>query len=269
MSRRPQEGAVTIDIGGMAIAVRNQSPGFRELLASRYAGFIRPDSQPRLELSVDLFEPSGWDRADEDVTVKRTGREWHIQRGDFSARWDLDAGKGSVRQTANPYAIDSALRIAHSLLLAEEGGFLVHAASAIRNRRAFLFAGASGAGKTTISHLAPSEVSLLTDEVSYIRRQFDGYYAYGTPFAGELARAGENESAPLKTLFLLAKGPENRVEEVEKTEAVRSLLSNILFFAEDQELEAKVFHSACQFADQVPVRRLIFVANKSVWEIIR
>jgi len=42
-------------------------------------------------------------------------------------------------QNANPYSLDSVLRILHSLILAERGGFLLHAASAICNGRAYLF----------------------------------------------------------------------------------------------------------------------------------
>ena len=102
-----------------------------------------------------------------------------------------------------------------------------------------------------------------------MRREDNRYLACGTPFAGELARAGENQSAPLSTLFLLEKGPENRIEAVTAAEAVRSLLRNILFFAEDAELVRLVFQSACEFIERVPVRRLIFVPDQRVWEIIR
>ena len=94
---------------------------------------------------------------------------WVMERGDFHAEWDPERRQGWVRQTANPNAIDGVLRILHSLILALEGGFLVHAASAVRNGRAFVFAGVSGAGKTTISGLAPPDVVLLTDENSYVR----------------------------------------------------------------------------------------------------
>ena len=160
------------------------------------------------------------------------------------------------------------LRIVHTLILAKQGGFLVHAASAIRGGRAFLFAGVSGAGKTTISRLAPSDAILLTDEISYVRRDGNAYRACGTPFAGELARVGENQSAPLAALFLLEKGPENRIERVAPPEAVRMLLRNILFFAEDAELVNLVFRSACEFVERVPMRRLIFVPDERVWEMI-
>ena len=178
-------------------------------------------------------------------------------------------GRGRIRQSANPYSIDSVLRIVHTLILAREGGFLLHSAGAIRNGKAFLFSGVSGAGKTTISRLAPPDVTLLTDEVSYIRRDQDGYRACGTPFAGELARVGENCSAPIGCLFFLKQGPENKIEPVAKAEAIRRLMRNILFFAEDSDLVQRVFQSACEFVERVPVQQLTFVPDSRVWDMIR
>jgi hypothetical protein len=259
--------AVSIEIGGMAIALRTQDPPFRQLLETRYAGFTKPPANPQFEFEIDLFESR--DAApDEDLRVQRQGDQWLMRRGDFHAEWDSRIGRGHIRQSRNPYAIDSVLRIVHTLILAKQGGFLVHAASAIRNGRAFLFAGVSGAGKTTISRLAPPDATLLTDEISYIRRDGDVYRACGTPFAGELARVGENQSAPLNALFLLEQGPENRIDPVGTSEAIRSLMRHILFFAEDQELVNLVFRSACEFLERVPVRRLTFVPDQRVWEVI-
>jgi len=269
------DDAVAIGIGGMAIALHTQDRAFRQLLEDRYVGFIEAGSHPEFEFDVDLFEasdqfePSQIKHADDDVQVSLQGGQWVLRRGDFDARWDARAGRGRIRQSRNPYAVDSVLRIVHTLILARQGGFLVHAASAIRGGRAFLFAGVSGAGKTTISRLAPPDAALLTDEISYVRRAGNAYEAWGTPFAGELAKVGENQAAPLSTLFLLEKGPENRIEEIAEADAVRLLLRNILFFADDPELVSLVFRSACEFVEKVPVRRLIFVPDKSVWEMIR
>jgi hypothetical protein len=50
--------------------------------------------------------------------------------------------------------------------------------------------------------------------------------------------------------------------------ASRAFLANVLFFAEDQELVRSVFHSACEFVDQVPVCRLTFVPDSRVWEML-
>jgi hypothetical protein len=110
---------------------------------------------------------------------------------------------------------------------------------------------------------------LLTDEISYVRRDAEGYRACGTPFAGELARVGENCSAPIGALFFLDKGPTNRIESMDTAEAARRLLRNILFFAEDAELVKLIFRSACEFVDRVSVKRLTFVPDTRVWDLIR
>ena len=101
-----------------------------------------------------------------------------------------------------------------------------------------------------------------------MRKQDAGYVAFGTPFTGELAKLGENVSAPLAALYLLAKGKENRIDPIPPGEAARSLLANLLFFAEDEELVQSVFRSAFDFVSWVPVSRLTFVPDARVWELI-
>jgi hypothetical protein len=257
-----------IDIGGMPILVRTDSSEFKCLLEDRYGSFITGIcARPVLELEVELVPPGKVTEA-EDVSVRLESGRWVMERGDFRAEWDLNRRQGWVRQSANPYSIDSVLRILHSLILAREGGFLVHAASAVRNGQPYLFAGVSGAGKTTLSRLAPPDVLLLTDEISYVRRSQAGYEAFGTPFAGELARVGENIRAPLRVLYLLSQGSSNRIELINDADAARALLENVLFFAQDAELVRLVFQGALEFVSKVPVQRLVFVPDASVWELI-
>ena len=266
---------LTIEIGGIPIRVNTTDADFLDMLQNRYAGFVGSSQDPAVEFDVDLFTP-GFVDPDADVRVTQQAGKWALERGDFRAEWEPARRTGTIRQSANPYSIDAVLRIVHTLVLAEEGGFLMHAASAIRNGKAFLFAGVSGAGKTTISRLAPPDATLLTDEISYVRKDFrkDGrkqdlsYVAYGTPFTGELAKLGENVSAPISALYLLAQGPENRIDPVAPGQAVRELLANVLFFAEDQELVQRSFHAACEFVSRVPVSRLTFVPDARVWEMI-
>jgi len=259
--------SLVIEIGGMAVRVKTTDPGFLDMLQNRYDGFVSSAALAEIEFDVDLTQPRFADPEAEVSVIHRLGR-WSFRRGDFLAEWDPVSRSGRIRQSANPYSIDAVLRIAHTLMLAKQGGFLMHSASAIRNGKAFLFAGVSGAGKTTISRLAPPDATLLTDEISYVRRQDDGYVAFGTPFTGELAKLGENVSAPIAALYLLAQGPENRMDSIPPSEAARSLLANVLFFAEDEELVQSTFHSALEFVGRVPVSRLTFVPDSRVWELI-
>lgn len=260
--------SLVIEIGNMPVRVNTTDPHFLKILQERYAGYIGSSSKAvEVEFDVDLNPDRSAD-PNADVRVTQQNGRWRLERGDFRAEWEPTKRKGWIRQTANPYSIDAVLRIVHTLVLAPRGGFLLHSASAIRNGKAFLFAGVSEAGKTTISRLAPPDVTLLTDEISYVRKQGDGYVAFGTPFTGELAKLGENVSAPVSTLYLLAKGKENRIDPISPAEAARSLLANLLFFAEDEELVQATFHSAFEFVSRVPVARLTFVPDVRVWELI-
>src|ERR1700682_258727 len=203
-----QSAEVIVDIGGLPIRLCCEDPRFLDMVRQRYAGYVSSASDARFEFEIELAESNAVSR-DEDVNVSWDSGQWRMARGDFRAQFNPATLRGRIRQTINPYSLNSVLRIVHTLLLAEQGGFLVHASSAVRNGRAFLFAGVSGAGKTTMARLAPPDVTLLTDEISYVSRQKDGYYAYGTPFAGDLGRLGENMRAPLAALYLLTKGTEN------------------------------------------------------------
>jgi len=131
-----------------------------------------------------------------------------------------------------------------------------------------LYSQACRAGKTTISRLAPPDVCLLTDEISYIRSDSEGYVACGTPFSGDLERPGASCAAPINSLFLLAKGTENRIDPLPSPEALRRLLRNVLFFAKDAELVDNVFRSAWEFVQRVPVQQLTFVPDALVWSMI-
>lgn len=256
-----------IGIGRVVVRLRSDSQPFLDMLSGRYAGFLSPAAAPDFEFDVHLEPPRGVS-PDEDVSVTRQNGHWCLQRGDFRAEWDPSARRGWIQQSPNPYSLDSVLRIVHSLILAREGGMLVHASSAIRGANAYLFAGVSGVGKTTISRLAPPDVHLLTDEMSYLRREGEQFRAYGTPFAGDLARPGENLSAPLAGIYLLEQAQENRIEELGVAEAVRGLMANILFFAHDSELVQAVFDAAIDLAARVPVRRLAFLPDSRVWALI-
>jgi hypothetical protein len=258
---------VTIEIGGMPIRLCTDDPTYLRKLQKRFAGFLSPSRPSQLELDIDLMLP-GRDDPEEQVQVKNHGGQWTIERSDFQAGLDPASHRGWVRQPAYPYATDSVLRILHSLFLAREGGFLLHSASALRNGRGFFFFGPSGAGKSTILRVAPPDVTLLTDEISYLRRQGPRYVAHGTPFTGELGRKGDNVSAPVTAFYRLVHGSENRIEPMAQAEAVRELLGCVLFFADDFELMKQVFHSACDVVARVPVQRLIFLPDARIWELI-
>jgi hypothetical protein len=237
------------------------------MLERRFRRFLNPSAEPAFQFDVTVVPPAHSD-TDADLQVHARNGRWIMQRGDFHAEWDIAERRGRISQTRNPYAIDSILRIVHTLILAPTGGFLLHASSAVRDGRAFLFTGPSGVGKSTIVGLAPEDVTVLTDEISYVARGGDGYVAFGTPFAGELSDLGQPVRAPVAVLFQLGRGPDHRIR-LQAPETVRALMRNILFFATDGALVDCVLNTACDFASRVPAFTLLFEPDPRVWSIIQ
>jgi hypothetical protein len=259
--------SIGVEIGGLPISFHTDDPRFAGLLEQRYANFLSEPGKAALHFEVTIA-PMPQGGVDDPVVARRDASGWHIGRGDFEAGWVIATGRGTLRQSLNPWSSDSALRIAHSLLLAERGGFLLHAASAIRGDRAFLFSGVSGAGKSTITRLAPPDVVRLTDEISYIRKIDGRYMAFGTPFSGELETPGANVAAPVAALHFLAQGSADEIGPITREHAARRLMRNILFFTTDPDLAARVLWQACDFLEAVPSDELTFRPQAEVWRLV-
>ncbi len=263
-----------VEIGGTPVLLRSRDREVLETISETFPGFITssPSSTP-FELTVEM-DSNGQATANQTGSsmvprFENSDGQWLFERFDFRAEWSLGAGRGHVRHPqSGAYSIGSVLRIFHSIIAARQGGCLFHAASAARNGKAFVFPGISGAGKTTISRLAPPDAVILSDEISYIRPFGAGFRAFGTPFAGDLGKLGENTSAPLAAVYLLAQGPANRIEPLSPRDAVAALMRNILFFANEKQLVERLFETACRIAGCVPVSRLTFVPTPQVWDLI-
>ena len=73
---------------------------------------------------------------------------------------------------------------------------------------------------------------------------------------GSWPKQARTAAPPIAALFFLEKGPENRIDEISSAEAVRRLMRNILFFAEDPGLGGK----ASGHARAISLREFPFAA---------
>jgi len=167
----------------------------------------------------------------------------------------------------NQYALDSLLRVLLSWKLLGRRGFLLHAATVVRNGKAYIFTGRSGAGKSTVASLSP-EGSVLTDEISLLRREDGVWRAYGTPFWGEFRAAGSNSSAPVAGIFRLLQAAENQVEILRPVAILRALLPNVLFFSAETEANRRLLEILSQAATEIAGYNLAFRPNATFWEVL-
>jgi hypothetical protein len=194
------------------------------------------------------------------------------QRADFAYDFEgavlrADSRKIRFDGVRNEYALDSLLRILLSWKLTGRNGFLLHAATVIRNGRAHVFTGRSGAGKSTVASLSPKG-SVLTDEISLLRREHGEWRAYGTPFWGEFRAAGSNTSAPVHGIYRLVQAAENRVTSLRPVEMIRALLPNVLFFSSESEATRRLLEIVSQAAEETPGYEFAFRKDRAFWEVL-
>lgn len=92
--------------------------------------------------------------------------------------------------------------------LAFEDGIEVHGCGIVdTNGRGYLFAGQSGAGKSTMARLwSPAGATVLSDDRVVLRNDGHGVVMHGTPWHGD-AEYAEPRSAPLSGILFLRQAP--------------------------------------------------------------
>lgn len=179
----------------------------------------------------------------------------------------LDSSGAEFHGVRHEYALDSLIRILLTMVLLPQGGFLLHAATVVRDGRAYVFMGRSGAGKSTIASLSPTG-TVLTDEISLLRFTDGRCQAYGTPFWGEFRAAGQNEHYPIAGIYRLVQSAEDRVESLTTKEMIRALLPCVLFFTPRVDANEDLLRLLLQFAAQVPCYLLYFRRDDGFWKVV-
>lgn len=242
-----------ISIGQVPLSLHISEEALLRKAVERYAAFCKPS---REALPVFLQPEMG---NTEDSVLFSHSLE--------SASLLLRAGRAEFCGVRHEYALDSLLRVLLTFVLVPRGGFLLHAATVVRDARAYVFTGPSGAGKSTVASLSPPG-SVLTDEISLLRRHEDGWHAYGTPFWGEFRAAGSNRHFPVAGVYALAQSKANRLEPLGRKAGLRSLLPNVLFFDTDPRLTDGLLQLLTAFTEHVPSHRLHFRRQRDFWEVV-
>jgi len=191
--------------------------------------------------------------------------EFAYEYGD--ARLQVASGGVEFRGVRNEYILDSLLRIFLSWELLSRTGFLLHAATVVREGKAYVFTGRSGAGKSTLASLAPVG-SVLTDEISLLRKEGGEWRAYGTPFWGEFRAAGSNTSAPVAGIFRLLQSPKNLLLPLRPMETLRAALPNVLFFSSEPNANRRLLDILTRAVQEIPGYNLEFRKDKTFWEVL-
>ena len=230
-----------ISIAGIRIAVESELE-FR--LADRCcffrAEFDRSDVTFRL-LAADSFAPDGMACLFQNNNRAMFRRENQL----FHVRYDAEH-TGAVRwytvqRDTEPQLIQvhiiarDTLQGVNPLIFVDLSGFMIRQdamvlhSSLIRcEGRGIVFTAPSGTGKSTQADLWHKYrgADILNGDRSILRREADGYRAYGSPYAGS-SSIYRNESTRLTAVVVLRQAKQNRLRRLNVREAYLSLLSEM------------------------------------------
>jgi hypothetical protein len=250
-----------ISIGQIPLSLFIPGENLHDRALTRYSGF----EETRAEGLPIFFGKGSQGDFDRDPSTEVSSATFSYVLDDALVR--LDSSRAEFHGVRHEYALDSLLRILLTMILLPRRGFLLHAATVVRDGRAYVFAGRSGAGKSTVASLSPAG-TVLTDEISLLRFTDGGWHAYGTPFWGEFRAAGLNEHYPIAGIFALAQASEDRIEPLAPKEILRALLPCVLFFTSNPEANRALLHMLLGIAQQIPCHRLYFRRNDEFWKVV-
>ncbi len=191
-----------------------------------------------------------------------------VSRVDLYCRFGSPDSRGrSTIDLPLTYPLDQLLLMHY---FARRRGMLAHAAGMVFRGQAYLFAGASGAGKSTFSGLLVKSRTgkALSDERMIVREIRGKMIAFGTPWAGTagIARAGQ---APLAGIFFLKHGKTNRIEKLGPVAAADRLLPMISIPWYEPDTAAAIIAFARRVCAAVPCHEFCFTPDGMAIDSIR
>ena len=255
--------------------------------------FLIPPTAPATAADVDIEVAVGTPAGSSGELLFESGAVWRLLRegdgyriecsseglaaGPYKvARFDDTFTRGEVtllpmiaerRLSPIEYPLDEVL-IAN--LLGRGRGVELHSCGVVdRDGRGHLFAGVSGAGKTTTARLWQGAAKGIVSDDRVIVREREGVpWMYGTPWHGE-AELSAPLAAPLAGIYLLEQSTANEMREIPRAAAVARLFRcTFPAFWDPAALEFTLSFLE-RLAAAVPVRELAFTPDPSVLDLVR
>jgi hypothetical protein len=272
------ESERTLVVGDCSIRIRGLSRELGARLVTRWGGFLERPVPGGSRVTVRLFRcgPEYW------LGAPRRGEPYRIEALNDGAHRVVASYHFAIGADERPDTwrvgitdgadelldriVDNAMRFVTARLAVDEGGFTMQAAGVLHEGRAWLFAGPSRAGKSTVVRLLAPATS-LGDDLAVVLPAGGGWSAPAMPFDNSERIAHEPPVGliPLAGIWRLYQAETTRVESPPFDRAVASLMGCTAFPWAMPELSQTLLERIERYVAEGRYRHLHFTRDGALW----
>lgn len=219
------------------------------------------------DVHITIIEEYGSPFSNYHVDIKHSAEKIIYERTDYRIEWKK-AQKAATISFYDDLALKHALMNIYSVIIVNERwGLLIHSSCVMERNDAHLFAGHSGAGKSTAARLSLPR-KLLSDEATIVKITDHEMLVYNSPFRSEMNGSEQDLSCHLTSMQLLTQASENKRIPVVKSLALIQLMDKVFFWNPTSEETNTILNLLIKLIRVVPVYELEFQKNNRFWELI-
>lgn len=201
------------------------------------------------------------------VNIRREGTRLIYRRDDFLLETD-DRYHRATLSIHDDTSLNHALMTLYSAhIVHHRWGLMMHASCIVQGGQGHLFAGQSGAGKSTVAMLSRPR-TVLSDEASIVCLAEGDPIVFDSPFRSDSEPTFDPDPVPLGSIHLLTQSLLIDRKPIRPSDLVYRIMDKIFYWAADPAETVKLIGLAGKLAERVPAYDLYFQKNNLFWERI-
>lgn len=229
--------------------------------------FILDQQNDTPDILIHVEEGYGDPFTNYEVDIKRGTNQITFRRTDYII--DVDPEYKNAKISAyNELALKHALmNLYSSYIVYHHWGLVIHSSCVVEGSKAHIFAGHSGAGKSTAAKLSfPREI--LSDEATLVKVTPEEISVFNSPFRSELEVTNVNASSQLASIQILYQSPDNKRTHLRRSDGLLHVMDKVFYWAHNPEETGKILDLLKILVNTVPIYELHFQKNDTFWELI-
>ncbi|MCQ6277201.1 hypothetical protein JMM81_20210 [Bacillus sp. V3B] len=252
-------------IGTHQIQMSIDSKSFIDFIQRSYQLIEVDQLNPDMYLTIK--QGYGVPFVDYHVDITKEAGKIFYHRADYLIEADTDYRNATIF-AHDDFALKHAMTNLYSAFIVYHNwGLLIHSSCVIEEERAHIFAGQSGAGKSTAARLSEPR-PLLSDEATLIQITSKAIIVHDSPFRSELMSSEKKACVPLASIQLLHHSPQNNRMKIRKPDALIQLMDKVFYWGYSPEETKTILHLLRTLVDEVPTYELYFKKDDTFWELI-